>query len=107
MTTLLYTHEACLAHDPGSYHPESPARLRAVLEGLEAPAFAALDLRKAPRAELEDIDAGPFGAFRRGHAGGHSRRGPRRRRRRYHRVAGLGRGGAARGRAPSAPPSMP
>ncbi|HXP29634.1 MAG TPA: histone deacetylase family protein [Stellaceae bacterium] len=55
MTTLLYTHEACLAHDPGSYHPESPARLRAVLEGLESPAFAALDLRKAPRAELEDL----------------------------------------------------
>ena len=55
MTTLLYTHEACLAHDPGSYHPESPARLRAVLEGLESPAFAALELRKAPRAELEDL----------------------------------------------------
>ena len=31
MTTLLYTHEACLAHDPGSYHPESPDRLRAVM----------------------------------------------------------------------------
>jgi acetoin utilization deacetylase AcuC-like enzyme len=55
MTTLLYTHEACLAHDPGSYHPESPARLRAVLEGLESAAFAALELRKAPRAELEDL----------------------------------------------------
>ena len=31
MTTLLYTHSACLEHDPGPYHPESPARLRAVL----------------------------------------------------------------------------
>ena len=28
MTTLLYTHAACLEHDPGQYHPESPARLR-------------------------------------------------------------------------------
>ncbi len=35
MTTLLYTHPACLEHDPGSYHPESPARLRAVLEALD------------------------------------------------------------------------
>ena len=34
MTTLLYTHPACLEHDPGSHNPESPARLRAVLEAL-------------------------------------------------------------------------
>src|SRR5262245_41764962 len=25
MTTLLFTHPACLAHDPGPYHPEQPA----------------------------------------------------------------------------------
>jgi acetoin utilization deacetylase AcuC-like enzyme len=55
MTTLLYSHEACLAHDPGSYHPESPARLRAVLEALAVPAFAALDRRKAPQAERADL----------------------------------------------------
>ncbi len=30
MTTLIYSHQACLEHDPGSYHPESPDRLRAV-----------------------------------------------------------------------------
>src|SRR5205085_9864636 len=37
MTTLLYTHPLCLEHDPGSYHPESPARLQAVLAALAAP----------------------------------------------------------------------
>jgi acetoin utilization deacetylase AcuC-like enzyme len=55
MTTLLYTHPACLEHDPGEYHPESPARLRAVLQALEAPEFAALERREAPAADLDDI----------------------------------------------------
>ena len=55
MTTLLYTHEACLEHDPGSYHPESPARLKAVLEALAAPEFAGLKRREAPQADLADI----------------------------------------------------
>jgi len=55
MTTLLYTHPACLEHDPGQYHPESPARLRAVLAALEAPEFARLDRREAPEAALDDI----------------------------------------------------
>ena len=55
MTTILVTHEACLAHDPGRNHPESPARLRAVLDGLSGSAFAALARRSAPLAELEDI----------------------------------------------------
>src|SRR5438094_715702 len=55
MTTLLYTHPACLEHDPGQYHPESPARLRAVLSALDAPEFAGLDRREAPEASLDDI----------------------------------------------------
>jgi acetoin utilization deacetylase AcuC-like enzyme len=55
MTTLLYTHEACAAHDPGPHHPESPARLKAVLAALAAPEFAALDRREAPEAAIEDI----------------------------------------------------
>jgi acetoin utilization deacetylase AcuC-like enzyme len=55
MTTLLYTHDACLEHDPGSYHPESPDRLRAVLAGLSAPPFAALLRRSAPLADIADI----------------------------------------------------
>jgi acetoin utilization deacetylase AcuC-like enzyme len=55
MTTLLLTHDACLAHDPGPHHPESPARLRAVLAALAASPFAALLRREAPRANLDDI----------------------------------------------------
>jgi acetoin utilization deacetylase AcuC-like enzyme len=55
MTTLLYTHEACLHHDPGSDHPESPARLRAVLAGLAQPGFADLERREAPRATLDEV----------------------------------------------------
>jgi acetoin utilization deacetylase AcuC-like enzyme len=55
MTTVLYTHEACLTHDPGPHHPESPARLAAVLEALSDPAFAALERREAPRATAAQI----------------------------------------------------
>jgi acetoin utilization deacetylase AcuC-like enzyme len=55
MTTLLYTHPACLEHDPGPYHPESPSRLRAVLEALDAPEFAGLERREAPEAAIEDL----------------------------------------------------
>ena len=36
MTTLLYSHQACIGHDTGSMHPESPARLKAILAALEA-----------------------------------------------------------------------
>jgi acetoin utilization deacetylase AcuC-like enzyme len=52
---LLYTHPACLAHDPGIGHPESPARLRAVLEALDDTRFARLDRREAPRATREQL----------------------------------------------------
>jgi acetoin utilization deacetylase AcuC-like enzyme len=55
MTTLLYTHPACLEHDPGDYHPESPARLRAVLDALDAPGFARLERRESPEAAFDDI----------------------------------------------------
>lgn len=55
MTTLLYTHLACFDHRTGPHHPESPERLRAVLDGLSGPAFAALERREAPRAERGQI----------------------------------------------------
>jgi acetoin utilization deacetylase AcuC-like enzyme len=55
MTTLLYTHPACLEHDPGRHHPESAARLRAVLDALADPEFDRLERREAPGATLEDL----------------------------------------------------
>ena len=33
---LVFTHPACLGHDAGPEHPESPARLTAVVEALRA-----------------------------------------------------------------------
>jgi acetoin utilization deacetylase AcuC-like enzyme len=55
MNTLLLTHKACIEHDPGVHHPECPARLRAVLNALEAEEFQLLDRREAPRAEIDQI----------------------------------------------------
>jgi acetoin utilization deacetylase AcuC-like enzyme len=55
MTTALFTHTACLGHDPGRAHPERPARLEAVLAALDAPDFAALDRREAPRADVAQV----------------------------------------------------
>jgi len=55
MTTLLYTHPSCVEHDPGQYHPETPARLRSVLAALSAPEFVALERREAPEATIEDL----------------------------------------------------
>jgi acetoin utilization deacetylase AcuC-like enzyme len=51
----LYTHPACLEHDPGPEHPESPSRLRAVLRALDHDRFAALDRIEAPRATREQL----------------------------------------------------
>ncbi|QQS13274.1 MAG: histone deacetylase family protein [Rhodospirillales bacterium] len=55
MTTLLFTHPACLAHDTGPGHPERPARLAAVLKGLSGPEFAGLGRREAPEATIEQL----------------------------------------------------
>ncbi|WLI87670.1 histone deacetylase family protein [Massilia sp. R2A-15] len=48
MSTLIYTHQDCFKHEPGSSHPESPQRLKVVLETLRAPEFEALSWRDAP-----------------------------------------------------------
>ena len=45
----VFTHPACLAHDTGAGHPESPARLAAVNRALES-AHPDLDWQQAPRA---------------------------------------------------------
>ncbi|HUB92218.1 MAG TPA: histone deacetylase family protein [Dyella sp.] len=51
----LFTHSVCLQHDPGPGHPESPARLRAVLEALDHDRFATVDRIEAPRATREQL----------------------------------------------------
>jgi len=51
---IIFTHAACLAHDPGPEHPERPARLQVVLEALRA-AHGDLDWREAPRVKLGDL----------------------------------------------------
>lgn len=55
MSTLIYTHSACLNHQPGPGHPEAPARLVAVLEALKAPAFADATWRDAPMGTTEQV----------------------------------------------------
>jgi acetoin utilization deacetylase AcuC-like enzyme len=53
--TALITHPDCLMHIPPAGHPESPARLSAVLAGLSGPDFAALVRLDAPLGRDEDI----------------------------------------------------
>ena len=55
MSVLVFTHLACLHHDPGSYHPECPDRLRAVLRALETEEFSDLLRDEAPQATVEQL----------------------------------------------------
>lgn len=51
----VYTHPACFEHDTGPGHPESPARLRAVLAALDDPRLVSLERVEAPRATREQL----------------------------------------------------
>jgi acetoin utilization deacetylase AcuC-like enzyme len=67
-TTVVYTDPLFLAHDPGAGHPESPARLRAILDDFAANPVPGVDER-APRpatdAELLAVhDEGYLAALR-------------------------------------------
>ncbi len=55
MSVLLLTHRACLAHEPGEFHPECPDRLRAVLRALDREEFADLIRDEAPQATMEQL----------------------------------------------------
>ncbi|HVO13578.1 MAG TPA: histone deacetylase family protein [Alphaproteobacteria bacterium] len=48
MTTAIFSHIACLDHDPGQYHPECPARLSSILDALNVEKFKGLAWREAP-----------------------------------------------------------
>jgi acetoin utilization deacetylase AcuC-like enzyme len=51
----LFTHRACLQHDPGAGHPECPDRLRAVLSALDHPDFVPLLREEAPMASIDAL----------------------------------------------------
>jgi acetoin utilization deacetylase AcuC-like enzyme len=51
----IYTHPACLRHSGGDGHPESPARLAAVIEALDAAGIDALQWREAPPATRQQL----------------------------------------------------
>ena len=51
MTTVLFSHPACLLHDTGTGHPERPDRIRAIEAALSVPAFSRLARTDAPLAE--------------------------------------------------------
>lgn len=53
--TVIYSHPDCAEHDPGPGHPESPARLQAVLAALSGPRFSALDHKDAPLGDTGPI----------------------------------------------------
>lgn len=55
MTTALITHQDCLHHGPPPGHPESPARLKAVLSALSGTEFENLVRIDAPLGCNEDI----------------------------------------------------
>jgi acetoin utilization deacetylase AcuC-like enzyme len=56
MTTLIYTHPACMEHRPGPGHPESPARLAAVLAALRSPGFESLHWQDAPKGTVQQLE---------------------------------------------------
>jgi acetoin utilization deacetylase AcuC-like enzyme len=55
MSTTIYTHQACFNHQPGPHHPESPARLEAVLKALKDPEFEDAVWREAPLGTDEQV----------------------------------------------------
>ncbi|MEM1077914.1 MAG: histone deacetylase family protein [Pseudomonadota bacterium] len=55
MPTRIYTHSDCLAHVTPPGHPEQVARLVAIAESLDSPAFEALEREAAPLGDQADI----------------------------------------------------
>ena len=55
MTTLLFSHAACQAHDMGPGHPERPDRMRAIEKALANGRFASLSRREAAMGAAQAI----------------------------------------------------
>ncbi len=61
--TLLFVDERCLAHDPGYAHPESPGRLRAILDRLQHDPIRGTRIelpRQATSEELQRVHTVPY-----------------------------------------------
>ncbi len=57
MSTAFLTHPDCAAHEMGSHHPESPARVRAIEQALNASGLMSrLQRIEAPAASIEQIE---------------------------------------------------
>ena len=56
MTTLLYSHDACLDHDTGFGHPERSNRLKAIRNALDKEEFSSLVRREAPQATRDWLE---------------------------------------------------
>jgi acetoin utilization deacetylase AcuC-like enzyme len=57
MATVLLTHPDCMRHEMGAGHPESPQRLKSILDAVESSGLAAkLHLREAPEAAREHLE---------------------------------------------------
>jgi acetoin utilization deacetylase AcuC-like enzyme len=85
MTTLLYLHPSSLEHDTGPGHPESPARMRAIMAALEreerAGGLLGVERRVPPQAtrtQLERVHTARYvdGVLRAEPASGHVRLDP-------------------------------
>ncbi len=57
MSVALVTHSHCVLHEMGAHHPESPERLKAVLDALDASGFGGqLSEHEAPEADAEQLE---------------------------------------------------
>jgi acetoin utilization deacetylase AcuC-like enzyme len=56
MSTWIFTHDDCLHHEPGPGHPESPQRLRSVLDALRSAEFGGLHWESAPLGTREQVE---------------------------------------------------
>jgi acetoin utilization deacetylase AcuC-like enzyme len=64
MPVSVFTHPACVLHDAGEGHPESPERLRAVLERLlRDPAAELVEAAPAPRDMIEVVHPAGYLAY--------------------------------------------
>jgi len=55
VTTLIFTHPDCFAHDTGPGHPEAPERLAVVWDVLDRDEFKGLERRPAPEADVGQL----------------------------------------------------